>query len=131
MRKAEKGGIRGGEIFLPRRGKFLSLRLTRPDTRRSKRPANEARKYERRQIQPPPLLAKFFPSPAASHGFQPVVEPRLSHAPVALDRDLGDAQHARRLLDREAAEVAQLDDLRLLLVELGQLAERLVEREQL
>src|SRR5687768_8659693 len=58
------------------------------------------------------------------------VEPRAGRAPVAFDGGGADAQDLRRLLDREAAEEAQLDEPRLLRVELRQLAERVVEREQ-
>src|SRR5918993_2740058 len=57
-------------------------------------------------------------------------EPRLRHAPLALDGGGADAQDFRRLLDREAAEEAQLDDARLLRVERVEAFERLVERDQ-
>src|SRR5687767_4966100 len=51
--------------------------------------------------------------------------------PFAADGVGRDLEDFGRLLDREAAEVAQLDDARLALVNLLQLDERLVERNQL
>ena len=59
------------------------------------------------------------------------VKPGFRHAPVTFDRDGRDVQHFRRLFDRKAAEIAQFDDARLLLVNHCQSIERLVERKQL
>src|SRR5205085_3262385 len=57
-------------------------------------------------------------------------QPSLRHAPVAFDGDGADAEHLGRLFDREAAEVAQLDDARFLRVNLGQCLQRVVQCDQ-
>src|SRR5687768_899595 len=60
---------------------------------------------------------------------QLVLEPRAREGPVSLDRCRRHLQRLRDLFDGETAEVAQLDDLRLLGIEGGQFLERGVERE--
>src|ERR1051325_8457367 len=59
------------------------------------------------------------------------VEPSLRQAPVALDGGGADAEHFRGLLDGDPAEEAQLDESALFGIDLGELFERLVERDQL
>src|SRR5215208_5920347 len=56
---------------------------------------------------------------------------RAGAAPLAADGVGGDLEHLGRLLGREAAEVAQLDDARLARVELLKGGQRVVERDQL
>src|SRR5215208_5462717 len=58
-------------------------------------------------------------------------EPRPRHVPVARDRGVPDAQDFGGLFDREAAEVAKLDDACLARVEACEFLECLVERNDL
>lgn len=57
-------------------------------------------------------------------------EPGPRHLPVALHRPLGDAEDLGDLAVGQAAEEAQLDDLRHARVRLGQLAEQVVDGDQ-
>src|SRR5437879_2439032 len=57
------------------------------------------------------------------------VQPGLGVSPVAVGGGSGDAQHVGRFLDRQPAEVAQLDQFRLPGVLSGQLLQRLIEGE--
>ena len=58
------------------------------------------------------------------------LQPRARERPVALHGRRRDVERFGRFLDRQPAEVAQLDDLGLTLVERGQPLERGVEREE-
>jgi L-rhamnose isomerase len=55
------------------------------------------------------------------------VQPNLGGAPVAPDRDRRDLEHLRRLVDGEAAEKAQLDDLGFLGVDARELVQSVIE----
>src|SRR5687768_5726245 len=59
------------------------------------------------------------------------IQPRPRVRPVPVGGRDGNAQRLRRLFVRQAAEVAEVDELRLLRVLLGELDERFVERDQL
>jgi len=56
-------------------------------------------------------------------------EPRAGETPFAVDRAGGGVEHARDLVDGEAAEETQLDELRLELALLREPRERFVESE--
>src|SRR6185436_5949276 len=88
---------------------------------------------------PPPLLrrhwiSRWSGSSSRASGrrtaAQLAEEPGLGRVPVALDRRRRRAHHLGGLLDGEAAEEAQLDDARLVGVERLELAERVVEVDQ-
>src|SRR5205085_5227051 len=58
------------------------------------------------------------------------VKPGFGFEPFALDGDGRDAEHLRRLFDAKSAEVAQLDDAALALINRTEAVERFVERQQ-
>lgn len=57
-------------------------------------------------------------------------EPESRHGPVALYRSRGHVQDACNLLDGQAGEVAQFDDLGLPGIDLAEIVERIVDGEQ-
>lgn len=61
---------------------------------------------------------------------QPVVQPGAGVGPGPAGRGPRDAQALRRLLQRQAGEVTQPDQSRLLRVLLGEQPQRLVQRDQ-
>ena len=56
-------------------------------------------------------------------------QPGTGHGPFALDARQGNADHSRRFLERESAEVTQLDDAALRLVDLLKPVQCLVDGE--
>jgi hypothetical protein len=59
-----------------------------------------------------------------------ISEPRARHRPIPLDRPLGDTEYVCRLLDGQAAEDSELDDLSLPRIERRQLIQDLIDEEQ-
>lgn len=59
------------------------------------------------------------------------LQPALGDDPIALGCGHGDPERARRLLDRQAHEIAQFDEAGLASTECGESLEGLVNREQL
>src|SRR5262249_61305168 len=72
-----------------------------------------------------------WPRPPRSAAADFGLEPGPGIGPVAVGGGRGDAQHLGGLLAGQAGKVAQLDELRLLGIDRGQLLEGLVEGEQL
>jgi len=58
------------------------------------------------------------------------VQPNLGGAPVAPDRDRRDLEHLRRLVDGEAAEKAQFDDLGFSSVDARELVQSIIEGDE-
>ena len=59
------------------------------------------------------------------------VEPRSRGTPIALDGACGHAHHFGGFLEAQAAEKAQLDDLRASRIDLRQRGEGVVERQEI
>src|SRR5215217_6114844 len=78
---------------------------------------------------PPVRAARMCPEPALN-AVDLLVQPRAGEGPVAVGGRGGDAEHAARLFQREAGEVAQLHELRFSRVDLREPLQRLVEGEQ-
>ena len=109
----------------------FGLAQQRRGRRRTPRAATRARSPAGRSSAPLNTALSLAPA-LRRHGATPssaLLQPRAGHGPLPLHGGRRDADGLGRLLDGEAAEVAQLDDARLLGIERGEAGERLVERE--